>query len=148
MKVFLPGNVPSLKNSRIKTARGVFHSKQVRQYLSFLGIKKYSLRKKEVEKMKTRPNLFDKHCRPLEEVTKKGNYPYIFKLHFIRDSRRKFDFHNASHIIFDLLQAHGIIEDDNMDCCLPFPLKIDGKWYSVDKENAGIIIEVWDNYEY
>lgn len=45
--------------------------------------------------------------------------------------------------------AFDIIEDDNMDCVLPFPLEINGKWYSVDKENPGayIVVGNWHNIE-
>ncbi len=38
--------------------------------------------------------------------------------------------------------AFDIIEDDNMDCILPFPMKIDNKWYTVDKDNPGCYISI------
>ena len=38
--------------------------------------------------------------------------------------------------------AFQIIEDDNMDCVLPFPMQIDGKWYSVDKDSPGAYISI------
>ncbi len=57
--IFIPGNVPSLKNSKIKTARGIFPSKTVMKYLRSLGIQKYSVSKKEVIGFKTRDNLFE-----------------------------------------------------------------------------------------
>lgn len=38
--------------------------------------------------------------------------------------------------------AFDIIDDDNMDCVLPFPMEIDGKWHSVDKNKPGVWIAV------
>ena len=40
-EIFIPGNVPSLKNSKIKTERGVFASKTVTTYLKLFGIKSF-----------------------------------------------------------------------------------------------------------
>jgi len=40
------------------------------------------------------------------------------------------------------MTAHNFIEDDDMDNFLPYPLKIDGKAYSYDKENPGVLIMV------
>ena len=57
-EVFIKGNVPSSKNSRIATKRGVFHSKQVTNYLRDLGIQHFSSSKKEVKVYKTKPLLF------------------------------------------------------------------------------------------
>ena len=40
--IFIPGNTPSLKNSKVKTARGIFSSTTVKKYLRNLGIQNYS----------------------------------------------------------------------------------------------------------
>ena len=48
MRIFIPGNVPSLKNSKVKTGRGIFASPTVTKYLKSLGIQRFSSRKKEV----------------------------------------------------------------------------------------------------
>lgn len=143
--IFIPFNCPSLKNSKIATTIGrgankrtiLLPSKTVKNYLQKLGIKKYGSH--GVESYATRPNLF-RHAV--------GDYflgcpkPVIVGFHFIRDSRRKFDFHNAVQIIADLLVAHGFIEDDNMDFFIPTPMRIDGKWYSVDKLNPGCWLKI------
>jgi len=144
--IFLPFNVPSLKNSKIATIIGkgrnkrivLLPSKTVKKYLKLLGIKKYSIRN-GVETYVRRPNLFD--------LTAKHYFndvpvPAIVKFHFIRDSKRKFDFHNACQIISDLLTAHGFIEDDNMDYFIPVPMRLNGQWYSIDKENPGVWIKI------
>lgn len=139
--IFIEGNVPSLKNSKIKTTRGVFHSKTVKKYLQKIGIMKYSASRKEVVYYKTKDCLF-----PYEELLKevKGKeYPIKIGFHFVRNSKRKFDFHNAVQIIADLIVAFDIIEDDNMDCFIPIPLKINKKYYSLDPDNAGVYIKIY-----
>jgi Holliday junction resolvase RusA-like endonuclease len=68
--------------------------------------------------------------------------PCIIEFHFVRDSKRKFDFHNMVQLPLDLMTAYDIIEDDNMDCVIPIPYTKNGKWYSVDKEKAGLYIRV------
>ena len=143
--IFIPHNVPSLKNSKTATTVGkgknkrstLVHSPAVRKYLQKIGVKKYSTRS-GVENYVNRPNLFRDSI---------GGYfhgvpvPVIVKFHFIRDSKRKFDFHNAVQIIADLLVAHGFIEDDNMDYFIPVPMRSNGQWYSVDPKNPGVYLK-------
>ena len=47
--IFIPSNVPSLKNSKVKTSKGIFPSKTVTKYIRGLGIQSYNSRKKEVK---------------------------------------------------------------------------------------------------
>jgi hypothetical protein len=140
--VFIHGSIPSSKNSKVATSKGVFHSKTVGKFLREMGIQHYSVSKKEITYYKTRPCLF-----PVEELksilkTNTNQVPLKIGVHFIRQSKAKFDFHNICQIIFDLMVAFNIIDDDNMDCILPFPMQIDDKWYSVDKENPGAWIAI------
>lgn len=84
---------------------------------------------------------------PVEELSRllsanHGEKPVKIGIHFVRQTKSKFDFHNICQILFDLMVAFDIIEDDNIDCILPFPMEIDGKWYSVDKNNPGAWIAV------
>lgn len=139
--IFIPYNVPSSKNSKVK---GKFFSKTVKNYLRKHGIQHFSSSRKVVERYKTIPMTF-----PIDEIKNllDGlNYPLILGFHFVRDSRRKFDFHNSCQIISDLLTAFDVIKDDDMDHFLPMPMQINGKWYSIDKENSGVYIENL-NYE-
>ena len=46
MEIFIPFNVPSLKNSKIKTTRGIFPSKTFKKYLQAIGIQHFSSSKK------------------------------------------------------------------------------------------------------
>lgn len=142
--IFIPFNVPSLKNSKTITMLGhgekkrpvLLPSKTVKKYLQKIGVKKYSAN--YVEEYATRENLFRKSVGDYFQNT---GSPVIVKFHFVRDSKRKFDFHNACQVVADLLVAHGFIDDDNMDCFIPFPWLSDGRWYSVDKNNPGVYLK-------
>lgn len=50
IKVFVPGQIPSLKNSKIM---GKYPSKTVQKWLRLFGIQSYSASKKEVKFFKT-----------------------------------------------------------------------------------------------
>ena len=146
--IFIPFNVPSLKNSKIATTIGkgknrriiLLPSKTVKKYLQKLGIKKYSMNT-GVECYKNKPNLFREAIGNYFDGRK---YPVVVKFFFVRGSKHKFDFHNAVQIIADLLTAHGFIEDDNMDCFIPVPMLMDGKWYGFDKERPGVWLKIVD----
>ena len=137
---FISGNVPSLKNSKVATSKGVFHSKTVGKYLQSKGIKSYSPSKKTVENYKTRENIFRQEIAGLKEELEKCAKPYKIGLFFIRDTKRKFDYINAAQLPLDLLTAHGIIEDDNCDEIIPVFLG-----YEVNKLKAGVIIRIINN---
>lgn len=140
--IFIPGNVPSSKNSRINTDKGSFASKTVKSYLNSLGIQSYSSSKKLVKGYVNKPNLIENLREDFLKQTSDKELPLEIGFHFVRDSRRKFDFHNIVQVVLDLMTAHDLIIDDNMDCVIPFALKIEGKFYSVDKENCGVWIKI------
>jgi len=140
--IFIEGNVPSSKNSRINTSIGSFASKTVKAYLGKLGIQSYSSSKKIVTGYVNRPNLFEQLREEFTKQIESKELPLEIGFHFVRDSKRKFDFHNIVQVILDLLTAHDFIIDDNMDCVIPYALKIDNKFYSVDKETPGVWIEI------
>jgi len=136
--VFISGSIPSSKNSKVATSEGVSHSKTVVKFLREQGIQHYSVSKKEITYYKTRPCIF-----PVERLSQllsesHGIMPIKLGIHFVRQTKAKFDFHNICQILFDLMVAFDIIEDDNMDCILPFPMQMNGLWYSVDKDNPGV----------
>ena len=138
--LFIGGNVPSLKNSKVKTAKGIFSSQTVNKYLRLLGIASFSSSRKMVTGFVRRENEFLK-CKEYFDSTI-GELPCEIGFHFIRKTKHKFDFNNATQIIADLMTAHGFIEDDDMDNFLPYPIKINGKAYSYDKEEPGVLIRV------
>ena len=138
--LFIEGNVPSLKNSKIKTAKGIFSSKTVKKYISKLGIMSYSPSRKSVIGFVRRENHFLQCQAYFDEYL--GDKPYEVGFHFIRGTKHKFDFNNATQVIADLMTAHNFIEDDDMDNFLPYPMKLNGKAYSYDKENPGVLIRI------
>jgi hypothetical protein len=140
--MFIKGNLPSSKNSRINTSKGSFNSKTVQKYLRSFGIQHYSSSKKEVKGYKTIPMTFP--VEELKELFKDKEYPVVIGLHFVRNSKHRWDFHNGVQLFLDLLTAFDIIEDDNMDCIIPMPMKVDNKWYSYNKENPGVEIKILD----
>jgi len=142
MKIWIAGNVPSSKNSKINTSRGSFHSKTVKKYLQHLGVQTYSVRKQTVLGYKTRPNDFEALRESFKEAIGEKKYPLKVGFHFVRGTKHKCDFHNVVQIIADLMVAHKFITDDNMDCFLPFPLKYKGSYHSYDKENPGVMIKI------
>lgn len=141
--VFIPGNTPSLKNSKIKTKNGIFHSKTVSNYLKNLGIKEYSASRKILTTAKGKENIF-LGCFNNEflDMLERSERPIRLGFYFIRDSRRKFDFNNANQIVLDLLSAANIINDDNIDEVVPFPLRIESKYYHIDKNNPGVLLKI------
>ena len=140
--IFIPGNVPSSKNSRINTKHGSFASKTVKTYLNSLGIQSYSSSKKLVKGYVNKPNLIENLREDFLKQTSGKQLPLEIGFHFVRDSRRKFDFHNIVQVVLDLLTASDFIIDDNMDCVIPFALKIENKFYSVNKEQSGVWIKI------
>lgn len=141
--IFIPYNVPSLKNSKVKTGRGIFASKTVVKYLRLLGIQSYSSSKKIVKGYVNKPNLFNNIVNEsFKRQIKNKSLPIIIGYHFVRDSKRDFDFNNATQIIQDLLVAHDFIEDDCMRVTIPVPFKMNGVYYSIDKENPGVYLKI------
>ena len=143
IEVFIPGSVPSLKNSKVKTSRGIFMSKTCMKYLRSLNIQAYSSSKKTVKGYvdKNKPNLFLQSIRPLiPELTRQK--PIIIGFHFVRKTKAEFDFNNSNQILLDLMSAHDLIPDDSMSYVIPMPYKRDGKWFSQSKDEPGVYIKI------
>jgi hypothetical protein len=154
--IFIPGNVPSLKNSKVKSKRGIFASPTVGKYLRKLGIQSFSSRHKTVKGYvdKARPNQIEKFREDVKQMKLGKENPLFIGFHQVRDSKRKFDFSNSVEVIQDLFVAHDFIEDDNVEYMFPIPMTIDGRlpttgnlrkeqWYSIDKENPGVFIKIF-----
>jgi len=138
--LFIPGNCPSSKNSKINTSRGSFMSKTVKKYLRLHGIQSFSSRKKEVTLYKTIPLTFP--VDELRDLFSGVEYPVTVRFHFVRGTRHKFDFTNVVQILADLFTAFKIIKDDNMDYFIPEVMYKLNKAYTYDKENPGVYIKI------
>jgi len=154
--IFIKGNAPSLKNSKVKTAHGIFSSPTVNKYVRALGIQAFSSSKKTVKGYvdTARPNEFEALRAQFEKMVKGKEFPLVIGYHQVRNSKRLFDFSNSIEIIQDLLTAHDFIEDDNVKYVFPTPMYLDGTLidsnnprksplYSVDKENPGCWLKVF-----
>ena len=137
-EIFISGNVPSLKNSKVKTQKGIFMSKTCRNYLASLNITYYSSRDKIVKVKKGEVNKFSEAFKDWKTPDKQ----IVLGFHFVRGSRHSWDLGNISQIIMDLMTAHKLIEDDNMDWVVPQAYKKDGKYYSYSKTEPGVFIKI------
>lgn len=118
-EIFIPGNVPSSKNSKQWTGKFLVHSKQTREYINNTKLDYISNKEKFLEMIK------DKEM------------PYKISFKFFRKSRRKFDYINPCQTVQDLMVKYDWIEDDNCLCMIP-----SFEEYVHDKENPGVIIKV------
>lgn len=126
---FIPGAVPSSKNSRILTRTGLFiASKATQRY-----------RKRSAPYWKKYKEEFKKAIKNLPK-------PIILGMHFIRGSRHKWDWINPAQTIQDEMTKAGWIEDDNVTQVLPVPLEIDGTFWGYDKSKPGVYIAVLNSF--
>ena len=115
--LFLPGNTPSKKNSKQWVGKMLINSKTVRNYL-----KNYEI-------------YWRSNLNNWKSIIQNIEPPYRVGFYFVRDTKRKFDYNNISQICTDLMKKHGWLEDDNLDCIIPYFLGS-----HVDKENSGAYI--------
>ncbi len=136
MKIYIPENVPSLKNSKqiiqipIKGGGG----KKRPMLTSSKAVKAYE--KKTVHYWKLNASKFTAEAkwhqgRPLNVAFK-----------FLRGTRHKFDYTNALDTVQDLMVRYGWIPDDNADEILPVI-----KPYEYNKESAGVLIWIESTFE-
>lgn len=125
--IYIPGNVPSSKNSKqIVSPRGggrpmLIDSKTTAKYKKNYGIFYKSERSR-----------FLKMIEGLEP-------PYYIAFKFIRDSRRRFDYVNPLQTVQDLMVKYEWIEDDNADFIIPVL-----RPYSYKKNDGGVEIHIVD----
>lgn len=154
--IFIPGNVPSSKNSKVKSKGGIFNSPAVSKYIRSLGIQTFSSSRKTVKGYvdPDRPNQFEAFREQFNKMRGDKGDPIFLGVHQVRRTRHKFDFSNSLEIIQDLLTAHDFIEDDNMNYLIPIPMSIDGElptpknvreleWFTHDKDNPGVYLKIF-----
>jgi hypothetical protein len=90
--IFVPGNVPSLKNSKIITCRGKFPS-----VIPSKAVQKYAL--------ETCSFWYDNYDRWLE-LRGDTEYPLMVCFTFVRETKRAFDFSNAVQVLEDCMSSH------------------------------------------
>ena len=135
--IYIPGNVPSLKNS-----------KQITQ-LPVKGARSCPVCKKRPGRPMLIPSKIHKAYSEATHFHWKQNAvkfrdmaaphikPLYVLMYFIRDSRRKWVFTNAVDTVQDLMVENNWIEDDNTSEMFPVPYG-----YRVNKEKTGVYISV------
>jgi hypothetical protein len=123
--IFIPGNVPSSKNSKQWTGKILIDSEVTRRYRANTAI------------------FWKAHRTDFLKMVKDKPKPLLIGFHFVRNSRRRFDFCNMVQILQDMAVQYGWLPDDNCDEMLPFPMQDeDNRWYAIDKNNPGVYIKV------
>ncbi len=120
---FIPGNTPSLKNSKRIVGRGKFKK--------LIPSERHETYEKETK------GYYQAQALSFIIESKIYDKPLNIAFYFVRDSRRKFDYTNAIDTVQDLIVKNGWIEDDN---CTEMKPVIAG--YHVDKENPGVYISI------
>lgn len=122
---FIPGEVPSKKNSRQNFVRG---GKQVsipsKRHEEYVNATKMYYNTFGIEFRNTFKRLELK-------------YPVHISMTFIRGSKRRFDYCNAAQTIEDLIVRNGWIEDDSADHLVPV-----FEPYGYEKNNGGVRIKI------
>lgn len=142
--IFIPHNVPSSKNSRGISAQGYsFPSKYLQKWWKLT--KEDWLEATPIWwKLKTLyyavPG-FDLDNSPVLE-TDDTSLPILVGFHFVRGSRRIYDWVNPLQTVLDKMVKQGWIIDDSVDFIIPFPIKMNGSYTSYDKENPGVYIKI------
>ena len=121
---FIPGNVPSSKNSRRWTGKYFIASKTVMKY------------RKETAK------LYKKQAASFRKALSKFNNPVYITFTFIRGTKHKFDYVNPLQTVQDDMVKHKWIKDDNCEYIIPV-----FEPYIYDKTNPGVIITIRDDYK-
>lgn len=121
ISVFIPGNVPSSKNSKVWTGKRLVMSKTVQRYL------------KENQWYWSNRNVISAFKKVFNSKQRPRKVSFIF----IRDSKRRFDYVNVLQLPLDLMVRYGWINDDNADEIIPVLKK-----YQYNKSDPGVIISV------
>ena len=117
---YIPGNVPSSKNGKIKTRWGLITSKITREWVK-----------------KTR-NYFIHYRTDFLKALEGKEKPYRIGFRFVRDSRRQFDYANALQTVQDMMTG-GFREKKTEDTACR-------TW--LEDDNADILIPIFELYEY
>lgn len=126
--IFIPGSVPSSKNSRQLTKSGLFIGSKATQKYRKLSTPYWIQYKDEFKEM-------------IKDLPK----PIIVGFHFIKRTRNLWDFINPVQTVQDIMVKNGWIDDDNISEILPVPLLINGEYCGYDKTNHGVYIAVMEN---
>lgn len=118
--IFIYGNVPSSKNSKVWTGKLLVSSGIVYRY------KRQALRQ------------FNAHKNRFIKAAENKPLPLLVHFTFFRETKQRFDFNNISQIVCDLMVKSGWIEDDSYKYLVP----VFNPEVIIDKINPGVKIEI------
>lgn len=124
MIFFCEGNVPSSKNGRRWTGKYFVPSKATITW------------RKETKCW------WDEYKEEFLKGVKDKVKPYKIGIHFVRNSRHKYDWINPVQTIQDEMVKQGWIDDDNITQMMPFPFVMNGSYSTYNKEKPGFYIKV------
>jgi len=130
--IFIKSNTPSSKNSKQIVLHKIKGSDKMKRLIIH---SKPTLKYKKQTKLE-----WLEQKRVFLNLTKDESLPLVVGFHLVRKSRHQFDFINILQIVQDLMVEYGWIKDDNMDSLIPIPFKMNGKYYTYNKENPGVYI--------
>lgn len=119
--IWIPGNVPSLKNGKQIVGRGKFP--RLIPSKAHAGYEKDTFLH-----YKDNKELFHKMIEGMDR-------PIAVKYYIVRKSKHRWDWTNAIDTAQDLIVKHGWVEDDSADIIYPQPVG-----WKYDKMNPGIFI--------
>ncbi len=125
MILFCKENVPSSKNGRRWTGKHFVPSTVTLRW-----------------RRKT-SDWWDENKDKFLEATADKNLPLRIGFHFVRDSRRKYDWVNPVQTIQDEMVKKGWIEDDNITFMVPVPFKVNKSYTTINKEKPGVYIKLY-----
>ena len=114
---FIPGNVPSSKNSRQWTGKYFIASKSTQNW------------RKETSQY------WDSYRDEFLEHVESTPHPLRISFKFIRGTKHKFDYVNPLQTVQDEMVHHGWLEDDNADILIPV-----FEQFEYNKDNPGVVI--------
>ena len=119
MEIFIKGNCPSSKNSKVWTGKFLVWSKTAQKY-----------RKETQKQWEDNKEIFciDFNSRKL---------PVVVSFKFIRGTKHKVDYINPLQTILDLMVEYKWIPDDNADVSIP-----KFQQYEYTKNNSGVWIKI------
>lgn len=118
-KIFIPGNVPSSKNSRRNFGNLSLPSKATVQWRNNTAI------------------YWAKHRNTFKKMIKGKEKPYKINFLFVRGTKHAFDYINPAQTIQDEMVKYRWIEDDDCHNIIP-----NFSPYIYDKNKAGVFISV------
>lgn len=123
VEIFIKGNVPSSKNSKIWTGKHLIWSKAATKYV------------KDTDKYwRENANIFVNESLKCSFTSA---VPLRVSFKFIRGSKHKFDYVNPLQTVLDLMVRYGWIPDDNADVILPV-----FEPYEYSKDTPGVLIKI------